>query len=215
MKKIITAVLALVMVLSMAACAANTPKTTEGNTTVPPTTTVPATTVPEEEPIRNAVAEFNRETAVGDWCYGFTDDGLTFTHLENFEEKDANGDGVADEEWFSATGTGVGIAHGFEGSENWIEMNNNGVNGAASIGFKAPKDGTYKFWGQTWNKNNQESSGVIINCWGSQLEIVPFTTEPTDYEYSFDLVAGDELTFWVADEYKWVSAYITINVQMQ
>lgn len=217
MKRIIACALVLTFLFALAGCASNE----KPSGTTPPSETkteptVPPTTVPQENPVHSALAEFNRETVDGDWCYGYTDNGYSFTLMETFEVKDANGDGVDDEQWFDSHNTGVGIVHGFEGSENWIELNNNGATGAAGIGYKIPEDGTYKFYGTTWNKNGQESSGVIMNCWNNQLEIIPFTQEPTDYSYEVPgLSAGDVVYFWVADEYSWVSAYVTIFAQKQ
>jgi len=227
MKKLLALLLICLFVCSFAACgaqpaadetkpaeqpAATEPETTEPETTEPETTE-PETTEPEAAPavVYNAIEGFSAETCEGEiWQYGYTVDGYKFTLSDHYDSPDWDGDGNANaSQWYGPAGTGVGINYD---SPNYIEVNNNGAGECAGIGFKAPADGTYVFSGTTWNQYEQESSGMLMNCWDQQLEIIPFTAEEQAFEYEVTISAGTVVWFWVADEYSWVSAYMTLSV---
>ncbi len=209
MKKILALTLALLLVLSLAACGgAQTPTEPTEAPTDPVTEPVTEPSTEAQEPqVYDAVAAFTTEQVQGDvWFYGYTDDGNTnklASECKTTEEGDY---------WYCDNNTYMGINRSFEGSEEWLEIINNGETGSAGVGFVAPEDAVYTFTGKTWNKNGDASSGMLINCWNQQLEILPFTTEPTEFSVSVGLQKGDVAFFWAADEYNWVTAYLTLQV---
>lgn len=230
MKKLLAIVLAVVMVLSMAACAANQPnETTAGNTTNAPTnatTNAPTDPKPTDPAIEkgtswNSVTDFHKEEdASSVWQYYFFDpEDSSYNAMQvflNHEDQDIHS-------WYPWQGSWVGV--GFNNGEfcdvygQLLEQNADGPNGMVSaIGFIAPADGEYVVTGKLMNAFDQDADvysvvkadGTVITSENYRDYIKGGYTFLTPTKVS--LTKGDVIYFRPGSTNGWVSSYSDLTV---
>ncbi len=230
MKKYIALLLALLMVLSMAACASEPVE----ETTVPPATDpVEEVTQPEAEGLAagtswNAIEGYDREgNADSVWKYYFFDgNDSSYNPMGGYEERN---DGSLCS-WYPWEGCWVGL--GFNADmQGYLEMNADGTSMISVLGFVAPADGKYVITGKVQNPWSQPTGLFTVSkveaASASDLyaagtvvleQDISIYTEvngylnPTDVE----LKKGDVLRFLCPSTGSdWVSAYADITMHYE
>lgn len=163
--------------------------------------------VPTSEAQYNAYGQFDKSAADGSnvpWVYASTTDGVTFTTMAAYEDKDYGA-----HQWFSAGGTGMGPAD-YTG-EGWLEINTTGADGEmTAIGFKAPAAGTYDISGYTLNPYGQPTGSFHAVLNGEEIETLDIRGEVSQFIFKVTLEAGEIVYLYCDSTNDWVSASLAV-----
>ena len=157
----------------------------------------------------NAYQDFDNTGSQGEngpWVYGTTTDGKEFTPADYYEDKDYGA-----HQWFSENGTGVGPAD-YTG-KGWLELNFNDGNGEMSyVGFKAPEEDEYTFYGSVYNPYGQGAQHLYAVMNGEKIGTYEVTGEINAFVLKVKMAVENVVYFFSDSSGGWVSNSLNLFV---
>ena len=157
----------------------------------------------------NAYKDFDNTSANGEngpWVYGTTVDGKEFTTAAYYEDTSYKA-----HQWFSENGTGVGPAD-YTG-EGWLELNFNDGNGEMSyIGFRAPEEDEYTFYGSVYNPYGQGAKYLYAVMNGEKIGTYEVTDKINAFVLKVKMAVENVIYFFSDSSDGWVSNSLNLFV---